>query len=134
MMNNIGEARRSYGLSIGKEVTQDMAAAMFDVSPSGYKKWEQGVGKLNGEILCRIADKYGCSVDYLLCRVEDPAPYPARTSRHPSLADDEQELVDSYRATHDYFKPEISDYAARQAERHPKKQDNGDTGSVVEAV
>ena len=73
MQNNIGEARRSYSLKIGHEITQDEAAEMFGVSPSGYKKWEQGVGKLNGEILCAIADKYECSTDYLLCRTSDPA-------------------------------------------------------------
>lgn len=69
---------------------------MFGVSPSGYKKWEQGTGKLNGEILCAVADKYGCSTDYLLCRTDDPAPYPAKKAE---VADgpEEQRLVDAYR-------------------------------------
>ena len=96
MQNNIGEARRSYSLKIGKEITQDMAAEMFGVSPSGYKKWEQGVGKLNGEILCAIADKFECSTDYLLCRTSNPAPYPP-PRQHAVESSDEARLVDAYR-------------------------------------
>lgn len=96
MQNNIGEARRSYSLKIGHEITQDEAAEMFGVSLSGYKKWEQGVGKLNGEILCAIADKYECSTDYLLCRTSDPAPYPpARCSAAEN--GEEERLVSAYR-------------------------------------
>lgn len=96
MQNNIGEARRSYGIRIGREITQDAAAEIFGVSPSGYKKWEQGIGKLNGEILCAIADKYGCSTDYLLCRTDDPTPYLASTSQL-SESPDEERLVAAYR-------------------------------------
>ena len=77
MDNNIGEARRSYEktLQSGK-FTQKDAADFFGVREGTYAHWEQGKGKLNGEILCAMADKYGCSVDYLLCRTEDPRPYP----------------------------------------------------------
>lgn len=69
MKNNIGEARRSYAARIGK-FTQDDAAAYFGVSLSTYKKWEQGQGMLNGEQLRAIAQKYGTTVDYLLCRLK----------------------------------------------------------------
>lgn len=96
MQNNIGEARRSYSLRIGHEVSQDDAAEMFGVSPSGYKKWEQGVGKLNGEILCAIADKYECSTDYLLCRTDDPTPYPVSASQ-VAESPEEERLVEAYR-------------------------------------
>ena len=74
MQNNIQDARVSYGLVVGK-YTQEDAARDFCVSLGTYRNWEQGVGKLNGEILSAIADKYGCSVDYLLCRTTDPRPY-----------------------------------------------------------
>lgn len=79
MHNNIGEARRIYSLATGKKVNQADAAKMFGVALSTYRDWEQGKGKLNGEILCAMADKYDCSVDYLLCRTEDPRPYPGST-------------------------------------------------------
>ena len=95
MRNNIGEARRSYALKYGK-CTQDMAAAFFGVSPSTYKSWEQGVGKLNGEILCAIADKYGCSTDFLLCRTDDPTPYPP-VGTLPRIYKEEEQLIRTFR-------------------------------------
>lgn len=95
MQNNIGEARRSYALKYGK-FTQDDAASFFGVASSTYKSWEQGVGKLNGEILCAIADKFECSTDYLLCRTSDPSPYPP-PRKQPASTADESRLVDAYR-------------------------------------
>lgn len=65
MQNNIGEARRKYAAKVGR-FTQNNAAEYFGVSLSTYKKWEQGSGKLNGERLRQIANKYGVSVDFLL--------------------------------------------------------------------
>ena len=81
MENNIGKARRLYEKATGRKFTQDDAAREFDTASSTYKRWEQGIGRLNGEILCMIADKYGCSTDFLLCKTNDPTPYPTgRTS------------------------------------------------------
>lgn len=95
MRNNIGDARRSYALSVGG-FTQEDAASFFGVSLGTYRNWEQCVGKLNGEILCAIADKYECSTDYLLCRTSDPAPYPpARCSAAEN--GEEERLVSAYR-------------------------------------
>ena len=74
MQNNIGEARRSYAMTRedGK-FSQEDAAAYFGVSVSTYQKWEQGVGKsLKVETLCAMADLYGTSADYLLCRSDNP--------------------------------------------------------------
>ena len=94
MRNNVGEARRSYSIKYGK-FTQEDAARYFGVAASTYKNWEQGVGKLNGELLCAIADKYECSIDYLLLRTQDPRPYP---SYRESYKDDgERRLVSAYR-------------------------------------
>jgi len=67
MKNNIGDARREYAAKYGK-FTQEDAARHFGVSPSTYKKWEQGQGFLNGEQLRSIAEKYETTVDYLLDR------------------------------------------------------------------
>lgn len=80
MQNNIGEARRSYALTCENgNFTQGDAAAYFGVSLSTYQKWEQGTGKsLKVETLCAIADLYGTSVDYLLCRTETPKFEPIR--------------------------------------------------------
>ena len=95
MDNNIGEARRSYEktLQSGK-FTQKDAADFFGVREGTYAHWEQGRGKLNGEILCAMADKYGCSVDYLLCRTQDPRPYPGFEKR--TYSDKRQAAINGY--------------------------------------
>lgn len=107
MDNNIGEARRSYAALNGK-FTQDDAARFFGVAPSTYKGWEQGTGKLNGDILCKIADKYDCSVDYLLCRVKDPTPYPKRIAK----TEEERKLLDAFRDCSDSDRGVVSAVAA----------------------
>lgn len=80
MENNIGEARRSYAMTREDgSFSQEDAARYFDVSLSTYQKWEQGIGKsLKLETLCAIADLYGVSTDYLLCRVDSPKFEPVR--------------------------------------------------------
>lgn len=42
----------------------------------------------------RMADKYGCSVDYLLCRTEDPRPYPGFEKR--TYSDKRQAAINGY--------------------------------------
>ena len=115
MQNNIGKARRLYGERTGQNVTQDVAAAFFNITPSGYKKWEQGAGKLNGEVLCAIADKYGCSTDFLLCRTDDPAPYPARSGDFVREGD-EARLVVAFRKCTPRFKSQLIGTAESMAD------------------
>ena len=99
MRNNIGEARRSYALSLPSgRFTQKDAAKQFGTSLSTYKKWEQGIGMLNGDVLCRMADFYGCSTDYLLCRTDVPDFEEVRCPI-PDLSDDERQLIDAYRSS-----------------------------------
>ena len=94
MRNNIGEARKSYELRKGR-FTQEDAARYFGVGLSTYRDWEQHRGKLNGEILCRIADLYECSTDYLLCRTNVPDFHAVRSEQN--LSEDEMMLVNAYR-------------------------------------
>ena len=80
MQNNIGDARRSYGLTLESgKFSQEEAASYFKVSLSTYQKWEQGTGKsLKVETLCDMADLYSVSIDYLLCRTDNPSFRPVR--------------------------------------------------------
>ena len=95
MQNNIGEARRSYEQSVGK-FTQEDAARLFGVSLGTYRNWEQGIGRLNGEVLCSVADAYGVSTDYLLCRTNDPTPYPPAGTL-PQVSREEKQLLKAFR-------------------------------------
>ena len=103
------------------------------MNDSILSKYKRGITEPTLPQAVVIANYFDVSLDWLAGR--DGYERDSHKNQYsPSLADDEQKLVDSYRATNDYFKPEISDYAARQAERHPKKQGDGGSGDVMEAV
>ena len=111
MENNIGNARRAYAERLGIRFTQEDAARYFGVSKGTYSAWEQGVGKgLKGEQLCRIADKYGVTTDYLLCITDKKPRY---TYRILGLNPDKgySELVDIYNGLSESGRGQLLDYA-----------------------
>lgn len=55
-----------------KDITQAEFSKVMDVAPSTIGLWEQGRREPNYNILNKIADYFGVSVDYLLGR-EKPA-------------------------------------------------------------
>lgn len=68
MKNNIKAAREKQGL------TQQECADLFDVKLRAWQTYEQGVSEPKFEVLCKIADLFGVTTDYLLGR--EPAPDP----------------------------------------------------------
>ena len=54
-----------------RDLTQARVAKMLDMSQTGYSKYETGENDVPTQILIRLADLYGTSVDYLLSRTED---------------------------------------------------------------
>ena len=69
---------RLRGLRKGKDLNQTQVAAVLRISQRGYSKYETGENKIPPEVLLRLADFYGVSVDYLLGRDETPAAQPPR--------------------------------------------------------
>lgn len=68
MKNNIKAAREKQGL------TQQECADLFDVKLRAWQTYEQGVSEPKFEVLCKIADVFGVTTDYLLGR--EPATDP----------------------------------------------------------
>ena len=123
MQNNIGDARRLYAEKYGK-FTQDDAADFFGVAPSTYKGWEQGVGNLNGKILCAIADKYECSVEFLLRRTESPSFERVRVLSAPTYNEREAELLELFHSCNQHGCEQIMVFARGCAASFPKNQAN----------
>ena len=69
-MNNLRAARKAAGLR------QTDVAEIVGICQSGYSDWERGKNKIDDKSLQKLAELYGCSVDYLLGRedVKTPAP------------------------------------------------------------
>ena len=59
------------GLIAEKEINQKELARKIDVDPSVVSLWLSGKRMPNVDSLCRLADYFGVSVDFLLGR-EDP--------------------------------------------------------------
>ena len=69
---------RLRGLRKGKDLNQAQIAAVLRISQRGYSKYETGENDIPTQVLLRLADLYGVSVDYLLGRDETPAAQPPR--------------------------------------------------------
>lgn len=65
MKNNIASERVRLGLS------QEGLAEQLGVSRDSVKDWESGETTIRSSVLIRMADMFGCSLDYLLGRSEE---------------------------------------------------------------
>ena len=68
MKNNIKNAREARGF------TQQECADTFGVKIRAWQTYEQGVSEPKYELLCKIADTFGVTTDYLLGREPQPNP------------------------------------------------------------
>ena len=63
-------------LRIDHDATQQELADYLNLTRSAYSNYENGIRDMPVEILAGIADFYHTSVDYLLKRTDELAPYP----------------------------------------------------------
>lgn len=61
-----------------RDLTQAQVGAAVGVSQRTYAYYESGQRMLPPQVLCALADFYQVSVDYLLGRTEQKAPYPPK--------------------------------------------------------
>ena len=54
------------------KLTQREFAGKFNISAGTIAMWETGKREPDFKTLCKIADYFGCSTDYLLGRTDDP--------------------------------------------------------------
>lgn len=56
--------------------TQQKMATVLFVNQKTVSAYENGVNAMSPEILCKLADLFDTSVDFLLNRTDDPKPLP----------------------------------------------------------
>ncbi len=54
------------------KLTQAAVGEMLGISTRGYTHYEKGDRDMSPEILVKLADYYGVSVDYILDRTDEP--------------------------------------------------------------
>lgn len=64
--------RRLRELREDHDLTQRQISAMLEMSQPQYFRYEQGYRDIPSDILIRLADIYGVSVDYILGRTDTP--------------------------------------------------------------
>ena len=60
------------GIREDRDIRQKEVAAYLNVSQNTYSQYETGVISLTAEVLDKLADYYGVSIDYLLDRTNNP--------------------------------------------------------------
>ncbi len=88
MKNNIKAIREHKGM------TQKDCADAFGVTLRAWQTYEQGVSEPKYEMLCRIADFYGVTTDYLLGR--EPAVNPLAGLNIDVKAVDSDKFIETY--------------------------------------
>ena len=58
------------------DLTQQQIADMLYINRRTYAAYENGINSMTPETLCKIADMFNTSVDWLLGRTDEFAPYP----------------------------------------------------------
>ena len=66
MENNLKRLRKD------RKIKQTELAKVIDVTPQAYSRYELGQRELGYDMLCKLADYYGVSVDYLIGHVSNP--------------------------------------------------------------
>lgn len=60
------------GIREDRDIKQREVAEILGVSQNTYSQYETGVIALTAEVLIKLADYYGVSIDYLLDRTNNP--------------------------------------------------------------
>ena len=55
-----------------RDIKQKDVAKVLNVSQNTYSQYETGIISLTAEVLIKLSDFYGVSIDYLLDRTDNP--------------------------------------------------------------
>lgn len=72
----IGLKLRIRDMREDRDLKQSTIAQIVGCDQSLYSKYERGERDVPLTVVCKLADYYGTSVDYLTGRTDEPAPYP----------------------------------------------------------
>lgn len=67
--------KRLYDLRIDNDYRQQDVAEYLKISKQAYGMYENGKREIPISALCKLADFYNTSVDYILCRTDEQKPY-----------------------------------------------------------
>lgn len=116
------ELRKARGLN------QSELADYLNVSNQAYQKYEYGTAEPNYDNLCKLADFYGVSTDYLLGR--EPPPNPLAGMGIDLTRVDDDAFTKAYRTLPEFAKIILIDAMKKLAEAAAVQQDMTVTRSL----
>lgn len=78
MRYDILKYERIRGERIDKDWTQKQVAQSLNIAPNTLSQYETGTRNIPNEVLVKLADLYGTSVDYLLGKTDIKESYPQK--------------------------------------------------------
>ena len=113
----IKELRKKHGY------TADQVATGAGISPSVYPKYESGILNAGVPVICKLADFYGVSTDYLLGREKPIAPdLLTRLAQEFKLTELDKLLVQTYIAISPSKRTKFVESIAKIVEQKEAKQ------------
>ena len=106
-------------LRISAKYSQKFVAVSVGVAAPTVSMWESGTKAPSIENLCRLADLYGTTVDYLVGR----SPEAGNAARPPKLTDAERQLIASARRLNALGLGKLIDYARDLTENDRYKKE-----------
>ena len=112
-LNRLAELRKSNGLS------QQQFAKIFGVAQNTVSNWENGNRLVDTENLQKIADYFGVTTDYILCRDSKPI---SQSSTEKAVSDEEImfALFDGDKEITPEMYDEVKQFARFVREKHKK--------------
>lgn len=77
-------------------ITQEELAKKIDTSQTNIGRWEKGLNEPTYSAIIKLADFFGCTVDYLVGR-EDDFGNVTITGTAPALSNEEERLLKAFR-------------------------------------
>lgn len=92
---NIGTNLRQLRISLGK--TQEEICKLCGFKQGNYTGWETNKYIPNADSLIKLADCFGCSVDYILGRESEDGTIIIKNNNQPTLTTKEKTLLSYFR-------------------------------------
>ncbi|MCL2053135.1 MAG: helix-turn-helix domain-containing protein [Oscillospiraceae bacterium] len=94
------------------------------LSVGAISRWKKGIFP-SAETLMRLSKRFNCSIDYLLGLTDAPTPPSKEPTSELQLADDEQELLNIYRALNSRGKTLVKAEAYREIDKQEAEKQSG---------
>ena len=93
-----------------KNLTQKQVADFLKCNQTAVGKYERGELEPSISNICKLADFFGCTTDYLLGREDDFGVVAGNASNAPALTQEETQLLKDFRLLDDISKYKVIGY------------------------